>query len=84
MILVDMAKNPPDVTIVEPKEKAKMNKYNGPNCPDCKKLTAEKGYLVLCDYHALDELEHTAWAAQQDYMNAVNKYIEKLQKEKGK
>lgn len=77
MILVDMGKNPPDVTIVESKKKTKMDN----KCPmdsqyKCDQIPRD------CDLCALGELEHIAWAAQQDYIYAVNKYIEKLQKEK--
>lgn len=47
-------------------------------CPECEKLPDG----VLCDSCHLGYLEATAYAAAQDYKNAVDKYIEKLKEKK--
>ncbi len=48
-------------------------------CNACDEVQERKGDKTsLCDYHTLEELEHTAWAARQDYEDALDKYIEKL------
>lgn len=49
-------------------------------CDEVQERTGDKG--AMCDYHEIGYLEATAYAAAQDYKNAVDKYIEKLEKEK--